>query len=569
MLKTGAKIVIDGLLAEDVQYIFGIPGGAVLPIFDELYHRRQQLKFILVRHEQAAGFMADGYARSSGKPGVCIVTSGPGATNLTTAIATAYTDSIPLVVITGQVATSLIGNDSFQEADTIGITRGITKYNFLVKDVNQLATVMRSAFYLATTGRPGPVIIDIPLDVQLSKGKGKSELIMMRGYNPHYVGHIVQIKKAAKLINRANKPLIYAGGGIITAGATDVLAQLATTIQAPVTTTLMGLGAISACHSLSLGMPGMYGNYIANRAFQECDVVLAIGVRFDNRVVGIPKQFAPKAKIIHIDIDPCAITKIVRTDIPIVGDVKKVLIKMLQLLEARDHAPWLQQLRKWEEKFPPLSWSDHQLHAPYIIKKIAAITNGEAIIVTDVGQHQMWAAQHYPCHFPRHFISSGGHGTMGFGLPAAIGAKFANPTKKVILITGDGSFPMSLGELAVLAINQLDIKIVLFQNGFLGMPRQWQELFFAQHLFGVDLNTADGTPKPTRHSIPDFCALVKTYGINSVTIKQKAQVLPTLKKHLLSNKACLINCPITRLDGNYPFIPPHHTVKNTIHGGQS
>ncbi|MFA5271661.1 MAG: biosynthetic-type acetolactate synthase large subunit, partial [Candidatus Omnitrophota bacterium] len=444
----GSNILIESLLKENVEVVFGYPGGSVLPIFDALYDAK--LKFILTRHEQAAAHMADGYSRATGKVGVCLATSGPGATNLTTGIATAYMDSIPMVAITGQVKTSLIGNDAFQEADVTGITRSITKHNYLVKDVKDLARTIKEAFHVASTGRPGPVLVDIPVDVQQQDTEFVwPESVIMRGYKPNYYGHPGQIKKAARLIARSKKPVIYAGGGVIGSGAHYELKELAERMQAPVTMTLMGLGAFPITDRLSLGMLGMHGTAYANHAIMEADLIIAVGARFDDRVTGRIDAFAPHAKVIHIDIDPSSISKNVKVDIPVVGDVKNVLGQLLEeIKQTPDTSDWLKIVEAWKKKYPLAYRDKNKISPQYIMEEIYNITKGDAIITTEVGQNQMWAAQWYKYLHPRSFISSGGLGTMGFGFPAAMGAKIGCPEKTVFDIAGDGSIQMNIQELA-------------------------------------------------------------------------------------------------------------------------
>ncbi len=474
----GAQIIIECLKRQGVEVVFGYPGGQVLPLFDKIYDAA--LKFILVRHEQGAAHAADGYARATGKVGVCIATSGPGATNLVTGIANAYMDSIPMVAITGQVKTFLIGNDAFQEADITGITRPVTKHNYLVKDVKDLARIMREAFYIASTGRPGPVLIDIPSDVQLAETEFIWPLdIKMRSYEPTYFGHPGQIKKAAKLISSSKRPIIYAGGGVITSGAHKELKRLVEKIKAPITWTLMGIGAFPAEHELSLGMLGMHGTAYANHSIMGSDLIIAIGARFDDRVTGRLDAFAPDAKVIHIDIDPSSISKNVRVDVPIVGDAKNILGELLEQIEKiPDTSEWLKTVEAWKKKHPLKYKNDDKLRPQYVIEQLYEITKGEAIITTEVGQNQMWAAQWYKYKNPRSFISSGGLGTMGFGFPAAMGAKLGCPEATVIDIAGDGSIQMNIQELGTCVCNKINVKVFILNNGYLGMVRQWQELFY-------------------------------------------------------------------------------------------
>ncbi|MCM8780743.1 MAG: biosynthetic-type acetolactate synthase large subunit, partial [Candidatus Omnitrophica bacterium] len=520
MKLTGAEILIECLKREGVEVMFGYPGGAVLPIFDKLYDA--PIRFILTRHEQGAAHAADGYARATGKVGVCIATSGPGATNLTTGIANAFMDSIPMVAITGQVKTFLIGNDAFQEADVTGITRPITKHNYLVKNVADLATIVRQAFHIASTGRPGPVLIDIPVDVQqqVTEFIWPQEL-QIRGYKPTYFGHPGQIKKAVKLIASAKRPIIYAGGGVISSGAHQHLRELAERLNAPVVMTLMGLGGFPGTHRLCLGMLGMHGTAYANHAIMESDLIIAVGARFDDRVTGRLDSFAPYAKIIHIDIDPSSISKNVKVDVPIVGDAKNILGQLLEeLRNIPDTSEWLKTVDNWKKKYP-LVYKDEdkdKIKPQYVVEQIYEVTKQDAIIVTEVGQNQMWAAQWYKYTQPRSFISSGGLGTMGFGFPAAIGAKIGCPHKVVFDIAGDGSIQMNIQELATCVCNKINVKVAILNNGYLGMVRQWQELFYKKRYAHTCLYN------------PDFVRLAESYGAVGIRVTQKEDVRPALEK---------------------------------------
>ncbi|OGW18153.1 MAG: acetolactate synthase, large subunit, biosynthetic type, partial [Nitrospirae bacterium GWC1_57_7] len=481
---TGAEIFLECLKKEKVDTLFCYPGGVVLKIFDVLFDQKD-IRCILPRHEQGGVHMADGYARSTGKTGVALVTSGPGATNVVTAIATAYMDSIPIVVFTGQVPTALIGNDAFQEADIIGITRPCTKYNILVKDVKDLAQCIKEAFYIASTGRPGPVLVDLPRDVVTNKAEFHyPDKIKLRSYNPTVTGNPRQIKQAADAIAAAKKPVVYIGGGVILSGAADEVRELAELTKIPVTHTLMGIGGFPGTHPLSLGMLGMHGTYYANMAIHNSDLIIAIGARFDDRVTGKVEGFAPDAKIIHIDVDPTSIRKNVRVDIPVVGDVKHVLVdlnKELRLVKEPWDAirkSWLKQINEWREEHPlDYDHSEEVIKPQFVVEKLYEVTGGDAIIVTDVGQHQMWAAQFYKYDRPRMWLSSGGLGTMGYGLPAAMGAKVAHPDKEVFSISGDGSIQMNIQELGTAVENNIPVKVVILNNRYLGMVRQWQELF--------------------------------------------------------------------------------------------
>jgi acetolactate synthase-1/2/3 large subunit len=551
---TGAQILIECLKREGVNIMFGYPGGAVLPIFDRLYD--SNIKFILTRHEQGAVHAADGYARAMGKVGVCIATSGPGATNLTTGIANAYMDSIPLVAITGQVKTFLIGNDAFQEADVTGVTRPITKHNYLVKDTKDLARIIREAFHIASTGRPGPVLIDIPVDVQQKDIEFIwPQEIDIRGYKPTYFGHPGQIKKAAKLIAQAKKPIIYAGGGVITSGAHLELKEFAKRIQAPVTMTLMGLGSFPGTDELSLGMLGMHGTAFANHAIMESDLIIAIGARFDDRVTGRLDAFAPGAKIIHIDIDPASISKNVKVDVPIVGDAKNILGQLKEeIKKVPDTSDWLATIESWKKKYPLAYKDDGRIKPQYVIQQIYQATKGEAIITTEVGQNQMWAAQWYKYIHPRTFISSGGLGTMGFGFPAAIGAKAGCPEKTVIDIAGDGSIQMNIQELATCVCNKINVKVAILNNGYLGMVRQWQELFYKKRYSHTCLYN------------PDFVKLAESYGAAGIRVTKKEEVPSAIEKALSLDNTVFIDFHIEPEENVYPMVPAGEAINQMIGG---
>jgi len=551
---TGAEILIECLKREGIEVMFGYPGGAVLPIFDKLYD--SDIRFILTRHEQAAAHAADGYARATGKVGVCIATSGPGATNLTTGIATAYMDSIPIVAITGQVRTHLIGNDAFQEADVTGITRPITKYNYLVKDVKDLARIVREAFYIASTGRPGPVLIDIPVDIQQKDTEFIwPESINIRGYKPTYFGHPGQIKKAAKFIQNSKKPLIYAGGGVIISSAHQELKELAEKIQAPVTTTLMGLGGFPSLHPLSLGMLGMHGTVYANLAVQNADLIIAVGARFDDRVTGRLDAFAPYAKIIHIDIDPSSISKNVKVDVPIVGDAKNVLGQLLEEINRPpDTKEWLKTIAEWKKKYPLRYEDKGKIKPQYVIEEIYNLTKGEAIIVTEVGQNQMWAAQWYKFSKPRTFLSSGGLGTMGYGFPAAIGAKVGCPKSIVFDIAGDGSIQMNIQELATCVCNKINVKVAILNNGYLGMVRQWQELFYKKRYSYTCLYN------------PDFVKLAEAYGAVGIRVTKKEEVRSAIEKALEIDNTVFIDFHIEPEENVFPMVPAGEAIDRMIGG---
>ena len=551
MKKTGAQIIVECLKKEGVEAIFNYPGGVVLPLFDELH--TAAFHQILVRHEQAAVHAADGYARSTGKVGVALATSGPGATNTVTGIATAFLDSIPIVVLTGQVGTLLIGNDAFQEADIIGITRPCTKHNYLVKDVKELARVMKEAFYVARNGRPGPVLVDLPKDVLLDSTEFKyPDKVAIRGYRPTYEGHPGQIERAIKLILKAKKPVLYTGGGIISSSASKELTLFSERLGIPVTTTLMGLGGFPGNHPLSLGMLGMHGTYRANMAVTETDLLIAIGARFDDRVTGKTEVFCNEAKIIHIDIDPTSISKSVRVDLPIVGDCKRVLTKMLSLLEEEDTLSFKSGLEKWHHQigkwnsFHNVKYEQKDIIKPqYVVEKICELTKGDAIITTEVGQNQMWTAQYFQFVKPRTLLTSGGLGTMGYGFPAALGAQVAFPNKLVIDIAGDGSFQMNSQELATVVQYQLPVKVAILNNGNLGMIRQWQEFFYGKRYASSSLEGIN----------PDFVKLAEAYGAVGLRATKPEEVVPTLKKAFSIPQPVIIDFVVDREENVYPMVP--------------
>jgi acetolactate synthase-1/2/3 large subunit len=550
---TGAEIFVRSLKEEGIDYIFGYPGGAVLHIYDALY-QQTDVQHVLVRHEQAATHAADGYARSTGKPGVVIVTSGPGATNAVTGIATAYMDSIPMVVFTGQVPTHLIGNDAFQEADNIGITRPCVKHNFLVKDVTKLAETIKKAFYVATTGRPGPVVVDIPKDITAEKAEfSYPKEVSMRSYNPVLIGHTGQIKRAVKLMQGAKRPILYAGGGVILSDAAEPLTELARIMNFPVTNTLMGLGAYPATDPLFVGMLGMHGTYEANMAMHHCDVLIAIGARFDDRVTGQIEKFCPHAKIIHIDIDPASISKNVKVDVPIVGSVDKVLKVMLDEIKSNDVKSdavalkdWWQQIDEWRSKDCLKYDHDSDIIKPqFVLETLYRLTEGDAFVTSDVGQHQMWAAQFYKFDKPRRWINSGGLGTMGFGLPAAMGVQFAHPDATVACVTGEGSIQMCIQELSTCTQYSLPIKIINLNNGYLGMVRQWQE-FFYQKRYAMSY----------MESLPDFVKLAESYGHVGMQITRPGDVEGALIEMLKLKDRLVFMDFLTDKDENvYPMIP--------------
>jgi acetolactate synthase-1/2/3 large subunit len=550
--KTGAEILFESLKQEGVDVVFGLPGGAVLTLYDTLPRYAEEIRHFLTRHEQGAVHAADGYARSSGKVGVCIVTSGPGATNAVTGLATAYMDSIPLVIFTGQVPTMLIGNDAFQEADITGITRPCTKHNYLVKDVKDLATTIKQAFHLARTGRPGPVLVDLPKDVMADSTEfSYPSKFKMRSYNPTYQGHPGQIKRAAKLIAAARKPVIYCGGGVISSNASRELTVLAQKLSIPVTTTLMGLGAFPGSNPLFLGMLGMHGTFQANMAVTHCDVLIGVGARFDDRVTGKIESFSPYSKKIHIDIDPTSISKNVQVDIPIVGDAKNVLKPLLKALEEgpaqdweRAHGDWISQIAEWKNNSSPEPKPGSCLKPQFVIQKINEITGSEAIITTEVGQNQMWTAQFFKFDKPRTLITSGGLGTMGFGFPAAIGAQVAFPEKTVIDIAGDGSFQMNVQELATAVQYDLPVKIAILNNHCLGMVRQWQQLFCSQRYSQTLFEVA-----------PDFVKLAEAYGAVGLRATRSEEVEGVIREALSIHRPVVMDFVIDRNECVYPMVP--------------
>ena len=553
MKMTGAQILFEGLVREGVEVIFGFPGGAVIPLYDTL-PQYPQLRHILVRHEQGAAHAADGYARATGKVGVCFATSGPGATNLVTGIANAFLDSSPIVAITGQVASHFIGKDAFQETDITGITLPITKHNYLVMDVNVLAGVVKQAFHLARTGRPGPVLIDIPRDIFLEQAEFHyPDKVDLPGYKPTLQGHPTQIKKAVKMINEAERPLILAGRGVNIARAYAELRELAEMAQIPVVTTLLGVGCFPESHVLSYGMAGMHGMAYANLSIDNADVIVAIGMRFDDRVTGKISAFAPHAHIIHIDIDPAEIGKNVRVDVPIVGDVKMVLQALNKSIDSTKHIEWLRRLDDWRKERPSMEIRDSDGLLPqYVVSKIYEATKGEAIIVTGVGQHQMWAAQHYVYNKPNTLLSSGGLGAMGFGLPGAMGAQVGCSDSVVWCIDGDGGFQMTIQELATIVQEQMPVKIAIINNGYLGMVRQWQELFYKGRYVATPL------------SCPDFVKIAEGYGLPGLRVKHKEEVVPAIEQAMKYQGPFLIDFVVEPEENVYPMIPPGATVAEIL-----
>lgn len=553
MELTGAEIFVECLKAEGVDTIFGYPGGAVLHIYDALYKEAEHVNHILVRHEQAAVHAAEGYAKATNRPGVVLVTSGPGATNAVTGIADAYMDSVPLVVFTGQVPRHLIGNDAFQEVDIVGITRPCVKHNFLVTDIKDLAITIKKAFYIASTGRPGPVLVDIPKDITAQRYKFEyPKEISIRSYNPTVKGNKRQVRRAIDLMLESKRPILYTGGGVVLSGGSAELTQLTRELQFPITNTLMGLGAYPATDPLFVGMLGMHGTYEANHAMHQADLVIAIGARFDDRVTGNIEKFCPHAKIIHVDIDPASISKNVKVDIPIVGDVKHVLVDLLEELRSRtdpnaaDISEWWAQINEWR-KADCLKYEqdDESIRAQYVVEKLWEVTGGDAYVCSDVGQHQMWAAQFYKFDKPNRWINSGGLGTMGFGLPAAMGVQIAYPDATVACITGDGSIQMNIQELSTCMQYQLPVKIITLNNGYLGMVRQWQE-FFYQRRYAMSYMDA----------LPDFVKLAEAYGHVGMRIERPADVEGALKEAMAMKNRLVFMDFITKREANvYPMVP--------------
>ncbi|WP_455042103.1 biosynthetic-type acetolactate synthase large subunit [Leptotrichia buccalis] len=556
----GARILLECLHRVGVTDIFGYPGGAVIPIYDEIYSF-DKIKHYFTRHEQGAVHAADGYARVSGKVGVCLATSGPGATNLVTGIMTAHMDSIPLLAITGQVRSNLLGRDAFQETDIVGITVPITKVNYLVQSIKDIPKIIKEAYFIASTGRPGPVLVDIPNDIQQQEisyeefNRLFDKEVKLEGYDPTYVGHPVQIKRALSLIKKAKKPLIIAGAGVIKSGASKELLELVNKTDMPVATTLLGLGGFPENHELSLGMLGMHGTVPANFATDEADLVIAAGIRFDDRIAGNPSKFCEHAKIIHIDIDPAEIDKNKKVDVPIVGDLKNVLIEINKELEPKKHTEWTDKVKEWKNEYPLAhrNVGEDKLLPQEVLKAVNDILDGDAIVVTDVGQHQMWAAQYLTFKNPDTIVTSGGAGTMGFGVPAAMGAQVGAKDKKVVLIVGDGGFQMTLEEIMMIRQYNLPVKIVLINNSFLGMVRQWQELFKDRRYSFVELECN-----------PDFVKIAEAYGIKSERLKTKEDLKNRLKDLILSDEGAIIDCIVEKEENVFPMIPAGKTVSQMI-----
>ena len=556
----GARMVLECLYRVGVTDIFGYPGGAVIPIYDEIYSF-PKIKHYFARHEQGASHEADGYARVSGKVGVCLATSGPGATNLVTGIMTAQMDSVPMLAITGQVRSQLLGKDAFQETDIVGITSPITKMNYLVKNIKEIPRIIKEAYYIAQTGRPGPVLVDIPNDIQLQEISMKefnelfSEDISLEGYSPNYDGHQGQIKKALRFIKESKKPLIIAGAGILKSNASQELYELAKKIQSPVAMTLLGLGAYPGMDELSLGMIGMHGLAAANFATDGADLVIAAGIRFDDRIAGNPTKFCEKAKIIHIDIDPAEIDKNKKIEVPIVGDLKSVLTEINKEVVSKENKEWIETIKNWKKEYSLIhnKVGEDKLLPQEVLKELDSILKGEGIIVTDVGQHQMWTAQYLTYQNPNSIVTSGGAGTMGFGVPAAIGAQVGAPTKKVVLVVGDGGFQMTFQELMMLKQYNLPVKILIINNSFLGMVRQWQELFKNKRYSSVNLEIN-----------PDFVKIAEAYGVTSARLKTKEDLKTKLKDLIMSNEGVVIDCVVEREENVFPMIPAGKTVSDMI-----
>jgi acetolactate synthase-1/2/3 large subunit len=549
----GAKALIKCLEKEGVDTLFGYPGGQIIPFYNELYD--SDLRHILVRHEQAAAHAADGYARATGKTGVCVSTSGPGATNLVTGIATAYMDSVPIVALTGQVPRSLIGNDAFQEADITGITQPITKHNYLVQDPQEIPRIVKEAFHIASTGRPGPVLIDLPKDVQnIEIDLQYPDKVELRGYKPTYKGNTQQIKRAAEEIANSCRPIIYAGGGVISSNASAELIELAETIMAPVTTTLMGISSIPTEHPLYVGMLGMHGCKYANYAIQESDLIIAVGARFDDRVTGKLESFAPNARIIHIDVDPAEISKNVKVHVPIVGDAKQVLKSLIKYIQRCNSAEWIEKINHWKKEYP-LGYSQVStdvIMPQFVIEQISEACE-DAIIVTEVGQHQMWAAQFFKYSTPRTFLTSGGLGTMGYGFPAAMGAKVGRPDKTVINISGDGSFQMNSQELATVVQNDIPVVTVILNNGYLGMVRQWQELFYDKRYSYTFIKGS-----------VDFVKLAEAYGALGLRAEKPSEVRPAIEEAIRSGRPAVVDVIVECEANVYPMVPAGAAINEII-----
>ena len=554
MRLTGGQIVCESLIREGVDVLFGLPGGAILPLYQTL-PEYPQLRHILVRHEQGAAHAADGYARVTGRPGVAWATSGPGATNLITGIATAQMDSVPMVIITGQVSRAAIGSDAFQETDTTGITLPVTKHNYLVMHASEVATAIKEAFHIASTGRPGPVLVDIPKDVFQEETEFEyPDTVDLAGYKPRLEGHVAQIKKAAKLIAEAKRPVILAGHGVIFSGAYDELRELAEKAQVPVITTLLGISSFPDDHVLCVGMPGMHGMAYASLAIEEADLLIALGMRFDDRITGKTSAFALGSKKIHVDIDPSEIGKNVKVDVPIVGDLKHVLQKMNRYVAPATHLEWIQRIEELKKDHPSMNIRETDKLLPqFIIRELSNATNGEAIVVTGVGQHQMWAAQHYMFNEPRSFVTSGGSGAMGYEVPGAMGAQVGRPDKTVWSVAGDGGFQMTMAELATLVENRIPVKFAIMNNGYLGMVRQWQEFFYDRSYVATNYTNN-----------PDFVKLADAFGMLGIRVTDKTQVRTAIERAMEYDGPALIDFVVEEEENVYPMIPAGQTIQELI-----
>ena len=554
MRLTGGQIVCESLIREGVDVLFGLPGGAILPLYQTL-PEYPQLRHILVRHEQGAAHAADGYARVTGRPGVAWATSGPGATNLITGIATAQMDSVPMVIITGQVSRAAIGSDAFQETDTTGITLPVTKHNYLVMHASEVATAIKEAFHIASTGRPGPVLVDIPKDVFQEETEFEyPDTVDLAGYKPRVEGHVAQIKKAAKLIAEAKRPVILAGHGVIFSGAYDELRELAEKAQVPVITTLLGISSFPDDHVLCVGMPGMHGMAYASLAIEEADLLIALGMRFDDRITGKTSAFALGSKKIHVDIDPSEIGKNVKVDVPIVGDLKHVLQKMNRYVEPATHLEWIQRIEELKKDHPSMNIRETDKLLPqFIIRELSNATNGEAIVVTGVGQHQMWAAQHYMFNEPRSFVTSGGSGAMGYEVPGAMGAQVGRPDKTVWSVAGDGGFQMTMAELATLVENRIPVKFAIMNNGYLGMVRQWQEFFYDRSYVATNYTNN-----------PDFVKLADAFGMLGIRVTDKTQVRTAIERAMEYDGPALVDFVVEEEENVYPMIPAGQTIQELI-----
>lgn len=567
---TGAEILMDALKQEGVEVVFGYPGGAIIDVFDVM-NRPDMPRFVLTRHEQGAGHMADGYARATGKVGVCMVTSGPGATNLTTAVATAYMDSVPMVAITGQVVTSAIGNDAFQEVDVVGITRSISKHNYLVRSIEELPRVLKEAFYLARSGRPGPVVVDLPKDIQKAtlQDYHYPKKANIRSYKPVMEGNERAIKRASEAIAKSNRPLLYVGGGAMSPSCSALLVKLSEKCDIPCVTTLLGAGAFPESHPHALEMLGMHGTQYANYAMHNTDCIIAVGARFDDRVTGKLSEFAPnRENIVHIDIDPSSISKSIPVTVPVVGDCANILKKLLDEVKEKKHKEWMEQCMQWKAQYP-LSYKndDDKIRPQMVIHELYKLCKGDAIVATEVGQHQMWAAHYWKYDQPRTFLSSGGLGTMGYGFPAALGAQMAFPDKLVVDIAGDGSIQMNMQELTTAVNENLPVKVIILNNGFLGMVRQWQEMFYQRNYSSTNLKPPEGTKlNPDCAYRPDFVKLAESFCATGLRAFKKDEVIPTLEKALATDGVVFAEFIVEDEENVYPMIPAGAGVQQMIGG---